>query len=117
MSQALSRRGICHAFVGPPSMSSLCCGESAPASDPDREKFDDAFCGYLATHLHEFGIICEADFGGPWFVSAAHNELCLAETLAKFERATEATLERLPDLRRRTASGARQTPRFFANPS
>jgi glutamate-1-semialdehyde 2,1-aminomutase len=117
MSQALSRRGICHAFVGPPSMSSLCCGESAPAGDPDREKFDDAFCGYLATHLHEFGIICEADFGGPWFVSAAHNELCLAETLAKFERATEATLERLPDLRRRTASGARQAPRSFANPS
>jgi glutamate-1-semialdehyde 2,1-aminomutase len=117
MSQALSRRGICHAFVGPPSMSNLCCGESAPSGDSDREKFDDAFCGYLATHLHEFGILCETDFGGPWFVSAAHNELCLAETLAKFERAVQATLERLPDLRRRTASGARQAPRSFANPS
>ena len=117
MSQALSRRGICHAFVGPPSMSSLCCGEPAPSGDRDREKFDAEFCGYLATHLHEFGIICEADFGGPWFVSAAHNELCLAETLAKFERATEATLERLPDLRRRTASGVQQAPRSFANPS
>jgi len=117
MSQALSRRGISHAFVGPPSMSTLCCGESGPSGDPDREMSDDAFCDYLATHLHEFGILCEADFGGPWFISAAHNELCLAETLAKFERATEATLERLPDLRRQTASGARQAPRPFANPS
>jgi len=98
-------------------MGRVCCGEAAPAGAPDHEKFEDACCGYLATHLHEFGIICEADFGGPWFVSAAHNELCLAETLAKFERAIEATLERLPDLRRRTASGARQAPRSFANPS
>jgi glutamate-1-semialdehyde 2,1-aminomutase len=117
MSQALSRRGICHAFVGPPSMSTLCCGELASSGAPDREKFDDVFYDYLATYLHEFGILCEADFGGPWFVSAAHNELCLAETLAKFERAVQATLERLPDLRRRAVSGARQAPRSFANPS
>jgi hypothetical protein len=95
----------------------LCCGESAHSSDPDREKSHAAFCDYLAKHLHEFGILCEADFRGPWFVSAAHNELCLAETLAKFERATQATLERLPDLRGRSASGARPAPRSFANPS
>jgi glutamate-1-semialdehyde 2,1-aminomutase len=117
MGQALSRRGISHEFVGPPSMSTLCCGESQPTGDPDHEKYQAAFCDYLVTHLHEFGILCEADFGGPWFVSAAHNELCLAETLAKFERATDATLERLPDLRRRTASESRQAPRSFANPS
>ncbi len=117
MSQALSRRGVLHAFVGPPSMSCLCCGESERSGDPDRERADAAFCDYLASHLHEFGILCETDFRGPWFVSAAHNELCLAETLAKFERATQATLDRLPDLRRRSPSGLRPAPRSFANPS
>jgi len=116
MAQILSRRGIPHAFVGPPSMSRLCFGESVPSSDPGREKFDDAFRGELATRLHGSGILCESDSGGPWFVSAAHNELCLAETLAKFEHATDATLEQLPDLRRRTANQFRQAPRSFANP-
>ncbi|MBW2495080.1 MAG: aminotransferase class III-fold pyridoxal phosphate-dependent enzyme [Deltaproteobacteria bacterium] len=117
MSQALSRRGIPHVFVGPPSMSMLRCGESGSPEDPEREKFKAVFCEYLAAHLHEFGILCEADFGGPWFISTAHNELCLAETLAKFERAVQGTLERLPDMPRRTASGTRQPPSSFANPS
>ncbi|MCH8890306.1 MAG: aminotransferase class III-fold pyridoxal phosphate-dependent enzyme [Myxococcales bacterium] len=97
MSQVLVRRGLSHAFVGPPSMSGLRFGESAQSRDRDREKTADAFCGELAPRLHASGILCEPDFGGPWFVSAAHNELCLAETLAKFEHAADATLERLPN--------------------
>jgi glutamate-1-semialdehyde 2,1-aminomutase len=117
MSQALARRGIPHRFVGPPSMSALSFGEPAPSSDRDHEAFGEAFRRDLATHLHESGILCEIDFGGPWFVSVAHNELCLAETLAKFARAMDATPERLPDSRKRTASEARQRPRSFANPS
>jgi glutamate-1-semialdehyde 2,1-aminomutase len=116
MNQALSRRGIPHTFVGPPSMSCLCLGESAPSGDPEREKFDHVFRVDLATRLHGVGILCEANMGGSWFVSAAHDELCLAETLAKFEHAADAALERLSDARRRTASGARRSPRSFANP-
>jgi glutamate-1-semialdehyde 2,1-aminomutase len=116
MGQVLSRRGIPHALVGPPSMSSLCLGDSEPSSDLGREKIDDAFRDQLATRLHGSGILFEVDFTGPWFVSAAHNELCLAETLAKFEHATEATLERMPDWRRRSASESRQSPHSFANP-
>ncbi|HEX9813692.1 MAG TPA: aminotransferase class III-fold pyridoxal phosphate-dependent enzyme [Myxococcota bacterium] len=117
MGQVLARRGIPHAFVGPPSMSGLRFGESAPSSDRDREGLDAAFGADLATRLHGFGILCEADSSGPWFVSAAHNELCLAETLAKFEHATDAALEQWPDLRRRTTSQFRQAPRSFATPS
>jgi glutamate-1-semialdehyde 2,1-aminomutase len=116
MSQVLSRRGIPHAFAGPPSMSGLCFGESTPSSDRGRESVDDAFCADLAPRLHGSGILCEPDFCGPWFVSAAHDELCLAETLAKFEHATDAVLERLPAARGRTASGARRSPGSFANP-
>jgi glutamate-1-semialdehyde 2,1-aminomutase len=117
MSQVLSRRGIPHAFVGPPSMSGLCFGESPPCSGRDRNAVDDAFCADLVSRLHGSGILCEPGFCGPWFVSAAHNELCLAETLAKFEHAIDAGLERLPDVRGRAASGAPRSPRSFASPS
>ena len=116
MSQVLTRRGISHAFVGPPAMSGLRFGESARSRDRDREKDSDAFCDDLAPRLHASGILCEPDFGAPWFVSAAHDELCLAETLAKFEHAVDATLERLPDARSRATSGARRSTRFFASP-
>jgi glutamate-1-semialdehyde 2,1-aminomutase len=117
MSQVLSRRGIPHAFVGPPSMSGLCVGDSTPSGDRDRKTVDDAFCADLVPRLHGSGILCEPDFCGSWFVSAAHNELCLAETLAKFEHAADAALERLSDARGRTASAARRLPRPFASPS
>jgi glutamate-1-semialdehyde 2,1-aminomutase len=116
MSQVLSRRGISHGFAGPPSMSGLCFGESTPCCGRDRDTVDDAFCADLAPRLHGSGVLCEPGFCRPWFVSAAHNELCLAETLAKFEHAIDATLERLPDARRRAASGARRSPRSFASP-
>jgi len=103
MNQALSRRDIPHTFAGPPSMSCLCLGESAPSGDPEREKFDHVFRVDLATRLHGVGILCEANMGGSWFVSAAHD-------------AADAALERLSDARRRTASGARRSPGSFANP-
>jgi glutamate-1-semialdehyde 2,1-aminomutase len=116
MSQVLSRRGIPHAFVGPPSMSGLRFGESTPRGSLDRSTVDEAFCADLVPRLHGSGVLCEPDFCGPWFVSAAHNELCLAETLAKFEHAADAALERLPDARGRAASGARRSSRPFASP-
>jgi glutamate-1-semialdehyde aminotransferase len=117
MSQILSRRCVPHAFVGPPSMSGLRFGESPPSSGWDPNTVDDAFCADLVPRLHGSGILCEPGFCGPWFVSAAHDELCLAETLAKFEHAIDAGLERLPEARRRAASGARRSPRSFASPA
>jgi glutamate-1-semialdehyde 2,1-aminomutase len=116
MSQVLSRRGIPHAFVGPPSMSGLCFGESPPCGGRERNRIDEAFCNDLVPRLHGAGILCEPNLCGPWFVSAAHNELCLAETLAKFEHAVDAALERLPDARGRAANQARRSPHSFTNP-
>jgi glutamate-1-semialdehyde 2,1-aminomutase len=117
MSQVLSRRGIPHTIVGPPSMIGLCFGESARTGGRNFGEVDGAFGGDLAPRLHGFGILCDADFHGSWFVSAAHNELCLAETLAKFEHATDAALEKLSEARSRGARDPQQSPRSFANPN
>ena len=40
----------------------------------------------------ERGILCEPDSREPLFISAAHDDGCLAETLEKFENALEVTL-------------------------
>jgi glutamate-1-semialdehyde 2,1-aminomutase len=116
MSQVLSRRDVPHAFVGAPSMSGLCFCESIPRGDRERKPVDDAFRTDFAPRLHGSGILCEPDRCGPWFVSAAHNELCLAETLAKFEHAADAALERLSSARGRAAREPQRSPRPFANP-
>jgi glutamate-1-semialdehyde 2,1-aminomutase len=116
MSQVLSRRDVHHAFVGAPSMSGLCFCESIPRGERGRKAVDDAFRAEFTPRLHGSGILCEPGCCGPWFVSAAHNELCLAETLAKFEHAADAALERSSDARGRAASGPRLSPSPFANP-
>jgi len=114
MNQVLCRRDIPHVFAGPPSMGSLYFGELAPCGGPGRATNDDAFCADLVTRLRGAGILCDPDFCGPWFVSAAHDELCLAETLAKFEHAIDAALERLHPASARTSSALSQRPRSFA---
>jgi glutamate-1-semialdehyde 2,1-aminomutase len=48
----------------------------------------------LAGELIELGILCEPDSREPWFVSAAHDDACLAETLEKFEIALSTVLDR-----------------------
>ncbi|MBW2716655.1 MAG: aminotransferase class III-fold pyridoxal phosphate-dependent enzyme [Deltaproteobacteria bacterium] len=116
MSQVMSRRSIPHTFVGPPSMSGLCIGEMQPLGRPGSQKIDDAFCSDLVSRLHGSGILCEPDFCGPWFVSTAHDELCLAETLAKFEHAVDGALERMAGAREGAASEDPRPPPSFASP-
>ncbi len=116
MSQVLSRRGIAHAFVGPPSMSRLCFDGSMPRGAGDRSAVAERFGAELWPRLRGFGILCGSDADGPWFVSNAHNELCLAETLAKFEHAADAALERLSRAGARAALAEPRSPSSFANP-
>jgi glutamate-1-semialdehyde 2,1-aminomutase len=47
----------------------------------------------MAQFLHDEGVLCEPDSREPWFISAAHDESCLDDTLAGVRVAVDATLE------------------------
>jgi glutamate-1-semialdehyde 2,1-aminomutase len=92
MSTVLKARGIAHSFVGHPSMSGLYFASQPPRSYRDWKGSDYSFYDACARVLHEEGVLCEPDSREPWFVSAAHDEDCLAGTLRAFEVAVDTTL-------------------------
>ena len=92
MSAILKTRGIAHSFVGHPSMSGLYFAKDPPRNYRDWKSSDYSFYDAAAKVLHDEKILCEPDSREPWFVSAAHDESCLTETLAAFEVAIDTTL-------------------------
>ena len=95
MSAILARRGIAHSFVGHPSMGGLFFSEMPPTNYRDWKDSDYSFYDTMAAVLHDLGVLCEPDSREPWFVSAAHDDACLAETLEAFEQAVDRTIETL----------------------
>jgi glutamate-1-semialdehyde 2,1-aminomutase len=53
--------------------------------------------------LHDEGVLCEPDSREPWFVSAAHDDSCLADTLRAFEIAIDRTAAAVADARQASA--------------
>ncbi len=102
MRSVLSARGIAHSFVGHPSMSGLYFAHEAPRNYRAWKGSDYSFYDAMAQVLHDEGVLCEPDSREPWFVSAAHDESCLGDTLGAFETAVDATL--------RTAGANRKVP-------
>src|SRR5262245_19927824 len=92
MGAILRRRHVAHSFVGHPSMGGIVFAPEAPRSVRDWEESDYELYNSMAQRLNDLGILCEPDSCEPWFVSAAHDDRCLAETLEKFEIAVDATL-------------------------
>ncbi len=92
----LSARSLAHVYSGHPSMAGLFFAEEVPRNYRDWLRSDYALYDALAANLHEEGILCEPDSREPWFISSAHDDACLEETLAKFETALDATLKTLP---------------------
>jgi len=92
--EILSHRGIAHVFSGHPSMGGLFFTESVPRNYREWATTDYELYNSLAAELIELGILCEPDSREPWFVSAAHDDACLAETLEKFETALRTVLDR-----------------------
>ena len=93
MHALLDARGIAHSFVGHPSMSGLYFSAQPPRNYRDWKGSDYSFYDAMARVLHDELILCEPDSREPWFVSAAHDESCLAQTLTAFEVAVDATLQ------------------------
>ncbi|HEY2276383.1 MAG TPA: aminotransferase class III-fold pyridoxal phosphate-dependent enzyme [Steroidobacteraceae bacterium] len=105
MSQILRSRGIAHSFVGHPSMSGLYFAHDPPRTYRDWKSSDYTFYDATARVLHDECILCEPDSREPWFVCAAHDDACLADTLGAFEVAIDRTLDALPGTRRGRDSG------------
>jgi glutamate-1-semialdehyde 2,1-aminomutase len=103
MSTVLKARGVAHSFVGHPSMGGLYFAHEPPRTYRDWKGSDYTFYDAAARVLHDQGILCEPDSREPWFVSAAHDDSCLRDTLAGFEVAIDTTLATLGRSRRMPA--------------
>ncbi len=110
LSQILSQRGIVHCFTGHPSLMGLFFAESAPSNYREWIHSNYQFYDALAPEMHEQGIIIEPDSREPWFLCESHNVGCLQETLAKFERAVDITLQKLEQQRIPAAAGGPSHP-------
>jgi len=95
MSEILSKRSIAHVFSGHPSMGGLFFAEHLPKNQRDWKTSDYTFYNALAPYLHDRGVLCEPDSREPFFISAAHDEACLSETLEAFEWAVDQARKQL----------------------
>jgi glutamate-1-semialdehyde 2,1-aminomutase len=73
-------------------MSGLYFAADPPRNYRDWKRSDYSFYDAMARVLHDERILCEPDSREPWFVCAAHDDACLADTLRAFEIAVDATL-------------------------
>src|SRR5579862_7308629 len=102
-SAILRARGIAHSFVGHPSMSGLYFAHDPPRTYRDWKRSDYTFYDAAARVLHDEGVLCEPDSREPWFMSAAHDDSCLRDTLKAFEIAVDKTLESVEAARKMPA--------------
>jgi len=93
ISQILSARGVEHAWSGHPSMSGVFFAESAPRNYRDWASSDYELYEALAARLIQSGILVEPDSREPFFVSSAHDDSCLNETMEKFEKSLSLVLD------------------------
>jgi glutamate-1-semialdehyde 2,1-aminomutase len=100
MGRILAACGVPHSFAGHPSMGGLFFRDRPPANYRDWKRSDYSFYDALAELLIQNGVICEPDSREPWFISAAHDDACLARTLEVFEHGVNATLGQLEEVRR-----------------
>lgn len=96
MSRILKARSIEHCFTGHPSMQGLFFAARPPSNYREWLKSDYDFYDALAPELHEQGVLVEPDSREPWFMCESHND-CLEDTLQRFERALDITLEKQSD--------------------
>ncbi len=104
LGQILDARNIPYCFVGHPAMTGLFFSNEVPKDYRDWINTNYEFYDAVAPELHELGILVEPDSREPWFMCEAHDMKCLGETLDKFEKAVDITLNKLPNERRPVAT-------------
>ena len=80
-------------------MSGLYFAHDPPRTYRDWKRSDYTFYDAVAKVLHDERILCEPDSREPWFMSEAHDDSCLEDTLRAFEIAVDRTLDTLPGRR------------------
>ena len=85
-------------------MMGLFFDDTAPQNYRDWINTNYEFYDATAPELHELGILVEPDSREPWFMCEAHDTKCLKETLEKFEKAVDITLNKLPSERHRAVT-------------
>jgi glutamate-1-semialdehyde 2,1-aminomutase len=95
LSRILGERDIVHSFTGAPALMGLFFAERAPSNYREWVHSDYEFYDTLAPELHEQGILVEPDSREPWFLCESHSKGCLDETLQKFEKAVDITMEKM----------------------
>ena len=104
MSRILAARGIKHSFAGHPAMSGLFFNPQPPTNYREWLDSDYEFYDTLAEELHGLGILVEPDSREPWFLCESHDTECIRETLDKFEKAVEITMNKSPEERARISA-------------
>jgi glutamate-1-semialdehyde 2,1-aminomutase len=94
LSRILDERGVTHCFTGHPALMGMFFADKAPSNYRQWVNSNYEFYDALAPELHEQGILVEPDSREPWFLCEAHDEGCLQETLEKFERAVDMTIQK-----------------------
>ncbi len=95
----LAARDIPHSFTGHPALMGLFFAAEAPEDYRGWLETDYAFYDALAPELHDQGILVEPDSREPWFLCEAHSRDCFDDTLARFERAVDTTLDKVSETR------------------
>ena len=95
LSRILDARDITHSFTGVPALMGLFFADDAPSNYREWVDSDYEFYDALAPELHNQGILVEPDSREPWFLCEAHTDNCLDDTLERFERAVDITMEKL----------------------
>lgn len=95
LGRILDDRGVAHCFTGHPALMGMFFAEKAPSNYREWVDSNYEFYDTLAPELHEHGILVEPDSREPWFLCEAHDKSCLQETLDKFERAVDITIQKM----------------------
>lgn len=95
LSRILNDRGVAHCFTGHPALMGMFFAEKAPSNYREWVDSNYEFYDTLAPELHEQGILVEPDSREPWFLCEAHDKSCLQETLDKFEKAVDITIQKM----------------------